>query len=82
MKIVDLVKYDLLVREKNNPSRRILDYQLAIKGVKIRAPKMESVSNNVILSMVMNNFGIGIIPKAVAKKYIENKEVISVTRLN
>lgn len=70
LKLTDLTKYDLLLRERGNPSRRILDYELLKKGVKLSTPRVESVSNNAILSMAMEGQGIGILPSAIARKYI------------
>jgi len=75
MKITDLVNYDLLLREEGNPSRRILDYQLIIKGVKVPEPKLESVSNNVILSMAMEGQGIGILPRAIARRFLQSGQI-------
>lgn len=75
MKITDLVNYDLLLREEGNPSRRILDYQLIIKGVKVPEPKLESVSNNVILSMAMAGQGIGILPQAIARRFLQSGQI-------
>lgn len=72
LKLEDLVKYELLLRESGNPSRRILDYQLAIKGIKLGQPRMESISNYVIISMAMNGLGIGILPNATARRNLAN----------
>lgn len=75
MKITDLINYDLLLRESGNPSRRILDYQLIIKGIKLPEPKLESISNNVILSMTMAGQGIGILPQAIARKFLQSGQI-------
>lgn len=72
IKVNDLIKYDLLLREKGSPSRRILDYQLAIKGIKLGLPRLESISNNVVISMALSGAGIGILPYALAKKYLDD----------
>lgn len=72
LKLEELANFDLLLREPGNPSRRILDYQLLIKGVKLPQPRLESVSNNVILSMAMSGQGIGILPAAVARRSLQN----------
>lgn len=72
LKLEELVNYELLLREYGNPSRRILDYQLAIKGIKLGQPRIESVSNNVIISMAINGLGIGILPNAVARRALNN----------
>lgn len=72
MKLVDLVNYDLLLREVGNPSRRILDYHLLIKGIKLHQPRLESVSNNVILSMAIEGQGIGILPQAIARRFLQS----------
>lgn len=75
MKISDLVNYDLLLRESGNPSRRTLDYQLIIKGIKLPEPKLESISNNVILSMAMAGQGIGILPQAIARRFLQSGQI-------
>ena len=67
LKLQDLGKYNLLLRERGNPSRRILDYQYHMKGLKVPTPLMESVSNNCILSMAIEGQGIGILPSAVCR---------------
>lgn len=72
IKLVDLTKYDLLLREVGSPSRRILDYQLALKGIKIIRPRLESISNNVVISMALSGVGIGILPSTLAKKYLDD----------
>ncbi len=72
IKITDLNKYDLLLREVGSPSRRILDYQLALKGIKIHHPRLESISNNVVISMAISGTGVGILPIAIAKKYLDD----------
>ena len=75
MKIAELVNYNLLLRESGNPSRRILDYQLIIKGIKLPEPKLESISNNVILSMAMAGQGIGILPQAIARRFLQSGQI-------
>lgn len=72
LKLTELVNYKLLLREQGNPSRRILDYQFHIKGVKIPSPLLESVSNNSILSMAIEGQGIGILPAAIARRWLTN----------
>lgn len=83
--IKDLIKYDLLLREVGSPSRRIFDYQLAIKGIKITKPRLESISNNVVISMAISGAGIGILPYALAKRYLNEgllKEITLDVSLN
>ena len=70
-KLEELLNYDLLLRESGSPSRRILDYQLAIKGKKIEHPRMESISNKVILSIAVNGNGIALLPYEVVQKELE-----------
>lgn len=79
LKLTDLVKYDLLLREKGNPARRILDYQLGIKGVKLGEPKVESICNNVILAMAIENQGIGILPAATARRWLKEGVIRQIT---
>lgn len=72
LKITELANYDLLLRESGNPARRILDSQLLIKGVKLHEPRLEAVSNYVVLIMAEGGQGIGIVPAAVARRAIED----------
>ena len=75
LKLEELVKYDLLLRESGNPSRRILDYQLHQKGIRIPSPLMESISNNSILAMAIDGQGIGILPQAVTRRSLKEGTV-------
>lgn len=75
LKLTDLVNYDLLLREKGNPARRILDYQLGIKGVKLGEPRVESICNNVIVAMAIENQGIGILPAATARRWLQEGKI-------
>lgn len=68
--LAELVNYKLLLRERGNPSRRILDYQLHMKGIRVPTPLLESVSNNCILTMTMEGQGIGIVPAAIARRQL------------
>lgn len=68
----DLNKYPLLVREKDNPARKVLDEHLSSKGIKIVNPKLESVSNSTICSLAAANEGIGILPRAVPNKWVKS----------
>lgn len=70
LELTQLVNYPLLLREPGNPSRRILDYQLQMRGIPIPSPLVESVSNNCILSMAMEGQGIGILPAAIARRFL------------
>lgn len=71
LKLEEITKYDLLLREAGSPSRRIFDYQLVLKGIKINKPRLESISNNVVISMALSGNGVGVLPYALAKKYLE-----------
>lgn len=75
LNITNLVDYPLLLRERGNPSRRILDYLLQMKGIPVPSPLVESVSNNCILSMAMEGEGIGILPSAIARRYLANGSI-------
>ena len=72
LKLEELLDYDLLVREEGSPSRRILDYQLAIKGKQITKTRTTSISNMVLLSLAVNGLGIAILPHDIVKKELEN----------
>lgn len=71
IKLSDLVKYDLLIREKGSAPRKILDNALHSKGIRIDNPKMESISNMIIISLVMKNKGVGILPYDIVKRYLD-----------
>lgn len=75
LKLEDLIKYELLVREPGSAPRRVVDYRLAIKGLKIENPRMESSSNLVVISMAINGMGIGILAEHLVQKYIESGEL-------
>lgn len=75
IKLENLIKYELLVREPGSAPRRIIDYRLAIKGLKIENPRMESSSNLVIISMAMNGMGIGILAEHLVQKYLDSGEL-------
>ncbi len=72
IKLEDLTKYDLLVREVGSAPRKILDNALAQKGTRIISPRMESVSNMIIISMAIHNNGIGVLPYDIVKRYIDD----------
>lgn len=73
--IESIINHKLLLREKDSASRKIIDNILLSKGIKITRPRMESNSNSVILSMVINNNGIAILPEDVVKLLI-NKKIV------
>ena len=75
IKLHELVNYDLLVREKGSAPRRIIDYRLAIKGVKIENPRMESASNLVVIQLAKSGMGIGFLAEDVVKPYLESGEL-------
>lgn len=75
LKLHELVDYDLLVREKGSAPRRIIDYRLAIKGVKIENPRMESASNLVIIQLAKSGLGIGLLAEDVVKPYLDSGEL-------
>lgn len=75
IKLEDLLKYDLLVREVGSAPRRILDNALALKGIRILNPRMESVSNMIIISMAMHNNGVGVLPYDIVKRYLDEGKI-------
>lgn len=84
MKLTDLVNYDLLMRESSSASRKQLDYQLALKGIKIIKPRMESISNATIVRMCESNQGIAVLPEELVKSLIEENrlKVININDTN
>ena len=72
IKLKDIVKYDLLVREVGSAPRRILDSALLSKGIKIINPRMESISNMIIVAMVINNKGVAVLPYDIVKRYLDD----------
>lgn len=75
IKLQDLIKYDLLLREVGSAPRRIIDYRLAIKGVKVENPRMESASNLVIIQLAKSGLGIGFLAEDVVKPYIDSGDL-------
>lgn len=71
MNLTELVNYDLLMREPTSASRKQLDYLLALKGVKIIKPRMESISNATIVRMCECNQGIAVLPRELIKSLLE-----------
>ncbi len=71
IKLKDLIKYDLLVREPGSAPRRILDSKLLSLGIKINNPRMESISNMIIIAMAINNKGVGVLPYDIVKRYLD-----------
>lgn len=84
IKLTDLPKYELLLREVGSAPRRILDSALAVKGVKITHSRMESISNMIIIALAINNKGVGILPADIVKRYLDEgklKEIETDTQL-
>lgn len=71
IKLENLPKYELLLREEGSAPRRILDAALHRKGVRITTSRMESISNMIIIAMAMNNKGVGILPYDIVKRYLD-----------
>lgn len=71
IKLKDIVKYDLLIREVGSAPRRILDSKLLSLGIKITNPRMESISNMIIIAMTANNKGLGVLPYDIVKRYVD-----------
>lgn len=73
MTLERLVSHALLLRERGSASREILEMLLHEKGLSI-APVMESVSNQAIISAVVADIGIAILPQGLVQTSLqENK---------
>lgn len=70
LKLKDLLNYDLLVREVGSAPRNILDSEFNRIGLRITNPRMESVSNMIIVAMAIHNNGIGILPYHIVKRFV------------
>lgn len=57
-----LLKEDILIQKKNSVTRDNFDNYLKNKEIKF-LPKMEVVSNSLLIKLVENNFGIGLVTK-------------------
>ena len=75
IKLTDLPKYDLLLREAGSAPRKILDQALLEKGIRLVNPRMESISNMIIVSLVINNKGVGILPSDIVKRYLDEGRI-------
>lgn len=79
IKIEDLLHYDILLREEGSAPRKIIDEKLASKGIKVTNPRMTSVSNMIIISMVLYNQGVAILPYDLVKKYLQTGQLREIT---
>ncbi len=61
MKLQDLSKYPLLLREEGSALRDYLEHLFAVNNIQIH-PILESVSNGAVLASIEANLGIGILP--------------------
>lgn len=75
MKLTDLINFDLLMREQTSAARKQLDYLLALKGIKIIKPRLESISNATIIKMCECNEGIAILPEELVRPLIEENRL-------
>ena len=67
----ELAKHPLLLREKDNPNRRLLEYHFGARGLKIENLFLEGISNNSILALAESGDGIGILPEPITRRLRE-----------
>ena len=82
MNLVDLINYDLLMREPSSAARKQLDYLLALKGIKIIKPRLESISNATIIKMCEANQGLAVLSYELVKELIDDHRLKEVKILD
>lgn len=70
----ELSKTDLLLRERGSSSRNHLETVFNLNGISC-SPAMESISNQAIISAVIENFGVAVLPEALVRPYILKKKL-------
>lgn len=70
----ELAKTDLLLRESGSSSRNHLETVFNLNGISC-TPTMESISNQAIISAVMENFGVAVLPETLVKPYILKNQI-------
>lgn len=70
----ELLNYDLLLREKGSASRDYLDSLLALNGL-TATPTIESISNQAIISSVIEGQGVSVLPENIVAPYLERGQV-------
>mgnify|MGYP004647758141 CR=1 FL=1 len=70
----ELNSCDLLLREKGSASRDYLDSLLALNGL-TATPTMESISNQAIISSVIEGQGVSVLPENIVAPYVERGQV-------
>ena len=71
IKLIDITKYDLLLREIGSAPRKVLDSALSQKGIRVINPRMESISNMILIAMAIHNAGLAILPYFIVKRYVD-----------
>ena len=67
----ELCQYDLLLREDESVSREFLDHIFALENLSV-TPVMESISNQALISAVVQNLGVTVLPEALLRRRLEN----------
>jgi len=70
LNVEELVKYPLLLREKGNASRDVLEKMISHLGIHIQ-PKIDSVNNQAIITATYAQLGISILPDSFVRGHIE-----------
>ena len=83
IKLEDLIKYDLLLRETGSIERTQLEKIFKLKSIS-KKPIYECYSNNAIISGVLENMGVSILPSSLIneKYYSEHIKLIKINDLN
>lgn len=71
LKLEDLIKYPMLLREKGSGVRTYIDDAFSVRGITIH-PRWESTSTQAIVKAVNLGIGISFLPKLLVNKDIEN----------
>ena len=74
----ELCQYDLLLREDESVSREFLDHIFALENLSV-TPVMESISNQALISAVVQNLGVTVLPEALLRRRLENGTLRKIT---
>lgn len=70
IKLKELYKYPLLLREKGSSSRDFMDSVFSIQSHTAH-PTVESISNEALISFAVENMGVAILPKSIVEDRLE-----------
>ena len=78
IKLEELCKYDLLLREDGSVSREFLSHSLGLNNITV-SPIIESVSNQALISAATENLGVTILPETMVKSRLKKGRLKKIT---